>query len=51
VNLPKGSDVIPNSNFNNIQAGAMEVYGRIVAQGTELAVIIDRARATNRRNN
>ena len=51
VNLPKGSDVIPNSYFNNIQAGAMEVYGRIVAQGTELAVIIDRARATNRRNN
>ena len=51
VNLPKGSDVIPNSNFNNIQAGSMEVYGRIVAQGTELAVIIDRARATNRRNN
>jgi len=51
VNLPSGSDVIPNGQLNNMGNMAFEVFGRIEAQGTALVTIIDRARATNRRNN
>lgn len=51
VTLPRGASVIPN---NQINAGTMnqnlQVFGRIEASGSNLVVVIDRARATNSRN-
>ena len=52
VILPKGSDVIPNHRLNNVMAsdGSVQVYGRIVAEGSTLVTIIDRAVKRNSRN-
>lgn len=52
VNLPRGSDVIPNHRLGGITGdnGAVQVYGRIVAEGSTLVTIIDRAVRKNSRN-
>lgn len=53
VTLPRHSAITPAAQTSNILNGGMaiQVYGRIVAQGSELVTIIDRATAMNRRNN
>jgi len=52
IRLPRGASVVPNHEVNAYGGGlVMEVTGRIVGEGTQLAIIIDRARATNGRNN
>jgi hypothetical protein len=54
VKLPKGADVIPNGRLNGMSATsgmAISVEGRIVGNGSDLVMIIDRARQRNSRNN
>lgn len=50
VNLPRGSDVIPNHALGAAGAGAIQVTGVIRASGSELLVIIDRAIERRLRN-
>jgi hypothetical protein len=51
VNLPRGSDVIPNHALGGMGAGgAIQVTGTLRASGTELLVIIDRAIERRLRN-
>lgn len=52
VNLPRGSDVIPNHRLGGISGGSqqIEVVGRLVASGNSLVAVIDGARRTNSRN-
>jgi chromosome segregation ATPase len=53
VRLPKGSDVIPNGRMTGVSGTGMaiSVEGRIVGNGSDLVMIIDRARQRNSRNN
>lgn len=52
VNLPRGSDVIPNHRLNGLGGGAMaiEVTGTLRASGNSLVAVIDGTRRTNNRN-
>lgn len=51
VNLPAGSDVIPNNRFSELGTNGMQVFiPSNIIRGTDLVTVYNRANATNRRN-
>lgn len=48
VNLPRGSDVIPNNRLGGASGGSIHVTGRLVGSGNQLIAVIDEA--TRQRN-